>query len=56
MQAQGIVSKYIDTVDPTAQCNCDSKNKFITFSIMIRGFTGRHSIKDCVKLNNVSHT
>ncbi|KAF0756498.1 Uncharacterized protein FWK35_00018489 [Aphis craccivora] len=27
IDANGIITKYIDTIDPTAKCNCDNKNK-----------------------------
>ncbi|XP_016660502.1 uncharacterized protein LOC100575698 [Acyrthosiphon pisum] len=55
IQAQGIVTKYIDTIDPTAKCECNS-DKFITFSMMLRGFLCTAPITDCTKLNSISLT
>ncbi|XP_025206940.1 uncharacterized protein LOC112602835 [Melanaphis sacchari] len=54
IKAKGIVVKYIDTIDPTAKCDCDNKNKFITFMMMLRGFTYSEPITDCAKLNSIS--
>lgn len=51
IQAQGFVTKYIDAIDPSGKCDCDNKNKFITFSMMRRGFLGIDPITDCIKLN-----
>ncbi|KAE9539625.1 hypothetical protein AGLY_004877, partial [Aphis glycines] len=49
--AKGFITKYIDTIDPTGKCECDNQNKFITFSMMLRGFLDQDPITDCEKLN-----
>ncbi|XP_026816711.1 uncharacterized protein LOC113556140 [Rhopalosiphum maidis] len=54
INAQGIVVKYIDAIDPAGSCNCDSKNQFITFQMMLRGFTQADPIKDCSPINNLT--
>ncbi|CAI6348278.1 unnamed protein product [Macrosiphum euphorbiae] len=55
IEAQGFVTKYIDTIDPTAKCECNS-DKFITFSMMLRGFLNTAPITNCTKLNSISFT
>lgn len=54
LHAQGIVTKYIDTIDPTAECESDSRNHFITFKMMLRSFLDANRITDCLKLNSVA--
>ncbi|XP_026819465.1 uncharacterized protein LOC113558158 [Rhopalosiphum maidis] len=54
--AKGIVIKYIDTIDPTAKCDCDNKNEFITFTMMLHGFKCLEPITHCTKLNSVIHS
>ncbi|CAI6361617.1 unnamed protein product [Macrosiphum euphorbiae] len=53
IKAQGFVTKYIDTIDPTTKCKCNS-DKFITFSMMLRGFLCEAPITDCTKLNSIT--
>ncbi|XP_025202189.1 uncharacterized protein LOC112599482 isoform X2 [Melanaphis sacchari] len=54
IKAQGIVTKYIDRIDPTGACNCDSKNQFITFKMILRGFKLEDPITDCTALNKMN--
>ncbi|XP_060851177.1 uncharacterized protein LOC132929679 isoform X2 [Rhopalosiphum padi] len=56
IHAKGIVVKYIDTIDRAATCDCNNKDSFITFSMMLRGYVNKDPIKDCAKLNNITDT
>lgn len=53
LKAQGIIPKYIDTIDPTGACECEMNNQFITFKMMLRGFSEADPITDCLELNSI---
>ncbi|XP_060846619.1 uncharacterized protein LOC132926291 isoform X1 [Rhopalosiphum padi] len=56
IHAKGIVIRYIDTIDRAATCDCNNQDKFISLSMMLRGFLSEDPIKDCAKLNNITDT
>ncbi|XP_060851340.1 uncharacterized protein LOC132929791 [Rhopalosiphum padi] len=56
IHAKGIVIRYIDTIDPAATCGCNNQDKFISFSMILRGYLSEDPIKDCAKLNNITVT
>ncbi|XP_060851182.1 uncharacterized protein LOC132929682 isoform X2 [Rhopalosiphum padi] len=56
IHAKGIVIRYIDTIDPAATCDCNNQDKFISFTMMLRGYLSEDPIKDCAKLNSITDT
>ncbi|XP_025207043.1 uncharacterized protein LOC112602905 [Melanaphis sacchari] len=51
LPAKGIVTKYIDTIDPTAKCQCDNNNEYITFTMMLTGFLSQDPVRNCPLLS-----
>ncbi|XP_060851339.1 uncharacterized protein LOC132929790 isoform X3 [Rhopalosiphum padi] len=56
IHAKGIIVRNIDAIDPTATCDCNNQDKFISFTMMLRGYLGEDPIKDCAKLNSITDT